>query len=242
MSRTTLRSTLPTCVLLVALGLGAGGCASDEAPSGTPSTSSEPTTAAPTTAAPLPGEPFDAGPQADDVLAVVGVRHDDVLDLQSAPGPGADVVAELEPLEENVVALGEGRMLADSIWYRVTVNGDTGWVDSSSVQYLGEVDDVTARIIEQIGSTPQATDMVDLGLIVAEQVASTDPPSRIVLVAPASLGFLGEVTYDVVGLGDDSVGGFRLHVFGTPGEAGFGLKSVEQTLLCLRGVTDGICV
>jgi enoyl-CoA hydratase len=34
----------------------------------------------------LPGEPIDFGPAAGDVLAVIGVSHDDVLNLRSAPG------------------------------------------------------------------------------------------------------------------------------------------------------------
>jgi hypothetical protein len=53
------------------------------------------------------------------------------------------------------------------------------------------------------------------------------------------------VTYDVVGLGDDAVFGFRLHIFGEPTENGeaFSLKSVEATSLCGRAVTaDGVCV
>jgi hypothetical protein len=61
-------------------------------------------------------------------------------------------------------------------------------------------------------------------------------------VEPA-VGDLGEVTYDVIGLGDDAVFGFRLHVFGQPGAGGdFSLKSVERTILCGRGVSDGLCV
>ena len=61
-----------------------------------------------------------------------------------------------------------------------------------------------------------------------------------VTVAP-SVGDLGEVTYDVIGLGDDSVRGYRLHVFGEGLGAGGGfyLKSVEARVLCARGVTAG---
>ena len=64
------------------------------------------------------------------------------------------------------------------------------------------------------------------------------------VVAPA-VGDLGEVTYDVIGLGDDSIGGWRLHVFGTPSASGEGflLKTLEATTLCTRGVTtDGLCI
>ena len=48
---------------------------------------------------------------------------------------------------------------------------------------------------------------------------------------------------DVVGLGDDSVAGQRLHVFGTPGQESFTLKSVEATPFCYRGVApSGLCI
>jgi hypothetical protein len=61
------------------------------------------------------------------------------------------------------------------------------------------------------------------------------------VVAPSE-GDLGEVTFDVVGYPDDAVYGQRLHVFGRSGEGGgFDLKSVESTLLCRRGVADGVC-
>jgi hypothetical protein len=61
-------------------------------------------------------------------------------------------------------------------------------------------------------------------------------------VAP-SVGDLGEVTYDVIGLGDDAVRGLRLHVFGQPIDEGFSLKTVEMTALCGRGADDdGGCI
>ena len=75
-----------------------------------------------------------------------------------------------------------------------------------------------------------------------------------VAVAPSEGGDVGEVTYDVIGLADDSVAGVRLHVFGAPTDAdlprsallqasSFTLKTVETTALCGRGVTlDGLCV
>jgi hypothetical protein len=65
------------------------------------------------------------------------------------------------------------------------------------------------------------------------------------MVIPPTVGDLGEVTFDVVGLLDDAQLGWRLHIFGQPTEGGegFSLKSVEATALCGRGVTeDGLCV
>jgi hypothetical protein len=86
--------------------------------------------------------------------------------------------------------------------------------------------------------------MEALGLLVAESVAShEDPVSDIVLTVAATVGDLGEVTYDVVGLADDAVRGLRLHVFGEPEGEEFTLKSVEMTALCARNADQaGACV
>jgi hypothetical protein len=202
------------------------------------------TTTVPETTTTLPGEPIDIGPNAGDVLAVIGVAHDDVLNVRMAPGTDQPVVAELAPLADAVLALGDARALPESIWFEVEAEGVTGWASSSFLGYLGETTDVTAGVVENLGELPRAETMLDLGLIVAETLASDDPPSRIVMSVSPTVGDLGEVTYDVVGIGDDAVRGFRLHVFATPDEGGEGfvLKSVEQTLLCGRGLSGELCV
>lgn len=88
--------------------------------------------------------------------------------------------------------------------------------------------------------------MLDLGEMVAAVFGSTDEGgSRIEMSVAPTVGDLGEVTFDVVGLADDAQLGWRLHIFGQPTEGGegFSLMSVEATALCGRGVTeDGLCV
>ena len=211
---------------------------------GATTTTTEPTTTTtgPTTTT-LPGEPIDIGPRAGDVIAVIGVAHDDVLNVRVAPGTDQRIVDELDPLADDIVALGNARTLSLSIWIEVDTGDTTGWVSSRFIGYLGQTTDETAAIIDRLGEIPEAETMLDLGLILAEAVASDDPPSSIVMSVAPSVGDLGEVTYDVVGLGDDAVRGLRLHVFGTPSASqdGFVLKSVEQTLLCGRGLSDGLC-
>ncbi len=208
---------------------------------GATTTSTLTTTPASTTTT-LAGEPFDMGPRRGEVLAVVGVAFNDVLNVRAGPGIGYDVVATLDPLADGVTATGRARLLSRSIWYEVTVGATTGWANSSFLAYLGATDDATAEIVAAIGEIPSAATMLDLGRIVAEATASTEPRSRITVTAAPTVGDLGEVIYDVIGLGDDAVFGFRLHVFGTPGD-GFSLKSVERTYLCGRGATsEGLCV
>lgn len=206
-----------------------------------PATTTSTTTPASTTTT-LPGEPFAGFARRGDVLAVVGVAFDDVLNVRAGPGTNYAVVATLDPLADDVTATGRARLLSRSIWYEVTVGSTTGWASSAFLAFLGATDDATAEIIAAMGEIPSAATMLDLGRIVADATASTEPRSRITVTAAPTLGDLGEVIYDVIGLGDDAVFGLRLHVFGTPGD-GFSLKSVERTYLCGRGATsEGLCV
>lgn len=189
-------------------------------------------------------ETSDVGPAAGATLAVVGIQYDATLPLRSSPGTDQPVTASLRPIAEDVVATGRARRLNSSIWLEVTAGGVTGWAESKSLAYLGGTRDVTARIVEKLGSPPTAASMLELGRIVAMTDVDTEPPPsyRVTVTVTPTLGDLGEVTYDVLGFHDDSVGGERLHVFGTPGET-FMLKKVEATYLCRRGVSDrGLCV
>jgi hypothetical protein len=177
-------------------------------------------------------------------VGVVGVAHDDVLNVRAGPGTDRAVVTTLDPLEDDVLVLGNARLLPNSIWTQVEFEGVTGWASIRFLAYLGDTDDITARLVNDLQETPRAETMLDLGRIVSEALASVEPPSRIVMSVAPTVGDLGEVTYDVIGLGDDSLYGVRLHVFGTPDEGGEGfvLKAVERTQLCARGVSDGLCL
>lgn len=222
-------------------------CAGDQTVITTTSSStSTTTTTAPTTTTTttLPGDPIDLFPEAGDVLAVVGVSFDSELNVRAAPGTDQEVLVRLAPFTDDVVATGQERQLPDSIWYEVTVDDVTGWASSAYLAWIGETNDVTSVIIDLLGETPTAGNMLDLGLIVAESQASDEPSSRIRLAKSPTVGDLGEVTYDVIGFGDDALFGVRLTVFGTPDDSGesFTLKTVESTALCARGVTpEGLC-
>ncbi len=199
------------------------------------------TTESPTTST-LPGEPIDFGPRAGDRLIVVGVAHDDVLNLRAGPGVGQEILAELAPTADDVVARGATRQLDRSLWIEVRADGTTGWVSLAFVGYEGITDDATAATIDELGGRITADSMSELGALVAIAWASQDPASDVVEVVDATVGDLGEVTYDVIGLGDDSVLGFRLAVFGEPVDGGFSLRTVERTTICGRGVdADGLC-
>lgn len=203
------------------------------------------TTVAATTTTLMRGDPVDLGPPAGAELAVIGVAHDDVLNLRAAPGADQPIVDEIPPTYDQLIARGETRSLP-AFWTKVDYEGTEGWVNLSYLAYLGATDDITSQVISEMGGRPEAATMTELGMMVAEAQASEDPdpPSDIVEVVEASVGDLGEVTFDVIGLSDDSVRGVRVHVFGEPSDGGFTLRTVEQTILCdpTRGVDDeGIC-
>lgn len=203
-------------------------------------------TASTTTVAPgstLPGEQIDFGPVAGDRLMVVGVSFDDHLNLRQLPGTAFDVIDRIPPTHRDLSALGQTRDIGTSFWIQVDFDGVVGWVHFGFIAYEGLTDDLTAYVVDQLGERPTAGSMTELGQIVAALFSSEEPQSSLVEVVDEMVGDLGEITFDVLGFGDDSVRGVRLHVFGEPFEGGFALRSLEVTYLCGRGVTDeGICV
>jgi Bacterial SH3 domain len=205
-------------------------------------TTSVPATTTTTGGSDLPGEPIDFGPAEGDTLAVIGVAHDDVLNLRAAPGADQDIVGEIPPTFDALTALGQTRELPGSFWIGVDYEGTEGWVNLRFIGYLGDTTDATQMVIDDFGEVPGAETMLDLGFIVAETFASEEPVSEIVLVVAPTVGDLGEITYDVIGLGDDAVRGVRVHVFGDPIVEAFTLNAVEVTTLCGRGVDAGACV
>jgi hypothetical protein len=239
-----------TLAMFVVLSLVIAGCGGDDVAGTTTSSSTqlEPTTTigpttttASVTTTSATGEPIDLGPQPGDVLSVIGVVHNDVLNVREAPGADQPIVAELSPLADDVVALGNARALPESIWFEIEANGVTGWANASFLGYLGQTTDETSALVDQLGELPWAPTMEDLGMVVAGSL-HVDTPGGVYMSAAPTIGDLGEVTFDVVDIQDDAVRGFRVHVFATPDEGGFVLKSVEETVLCGRGVSEGLCL
>lgn len=203
------------------------------------------TTAPTTTTTVLAGEEIDFGPRAGDVLAVIGVRFDDVLNVRAGPGTDQPIVATLAPTSNEAVATGHTRALPRSFWTEVTVGDVTGWASLAYLGFLGVTSDVTGDVVAALGGVPTADTMEELGLVVAGTQASDEPRSDIVVVTAPTVGDVGEVVVDVVGLGDDALAGLRLRVVGGIPDSGDGffLTLVEATALCARGVTgDGLCL
>ena len=214
------------------------------------SSATAPATASSTPAPPgggdeLPGERVEIYPYKDAGLAVVGVAHDDTLRVRSKPGIDHDVVFELPPLG-TAVATGHNRSLGEAgFWSEITADRKTGWANTSYLLQPGRTTDETAALYPEPADRPAAETMQKLADTVARRVASSEPPSRIVVVGAPAVGDLGEITVDVIGLGDDAQGGERLKIFAEPEPSAnrFRLRTVEATALCSRGVTpEGLCV
>lgn len=197
------------------------------------------TTAPQATTTTLAGEPIEFGPGEGDVVMVIGVRHNDVLNLREGPGADQPIVGEIPPTFSDLVALGNTRDLDPSFWVEVDHEGTVGWVHMGFIGFEGVVTDETSNVIDELGERPVESTMTDLGQVVGDVFDSDEEPqSDIVQVTPVTTGDLAEVTYDVIGLGDDAVGGFRLHVFAEETADGFSLRSVEVTTICSRGVDE----
>jgi hypothetical protein len=205
------------------------------------------TTSGAATATTLAGESIDFFFREGDVVGVIGVAFDDVLNVRTGPGVDYGIVAGLDPTADDVVSTGAARQIpSGAIWVEIDAGGITGWSNVRYLSYLGATGDITSDVVDDLGELPEAETMLDLGMAVAATRASEDEPvSDITVSVEPSAGDVGEVTIDVVGLGDDAVRGERLHIFGAPieGGDGFSLMSVEATVMCGRGVTDdGVCV
>ena len=223
-------------------------------------------------AAALPGEPVELGPSAGTGLAVVGIRYDSALNFRDAPNgtiigrldnvmdgvrdpavyvrqPGSDAIITTVDLQNGVVATGNTRQMPTTIWHELQVGDLLGWASSTFLAQVGGTDDATAEVVDALGELPVADTMIELGFAVAQTMVSQEPQSSVVVSGEAGLfEDLGQVTIDIVGIGDDSVRGFRLVIFAHPAEnwtqddpGPFTLKSVERTVLCHshRGVSDG---
>ena len=220
----------------------------------------------------LPGEQSEFGPSAGTGLAVVGIRYDSALNFRDAPNgtiigrldnvmdgvrdpavyvrqPGSDAIITTVDLQNGVVATGNTRQLPTTVWHELQVGELLGWASGTFLAPVGGTDDATSEVVGALGELPVADTMVELGLAVGQTMASQEPQSSVVVSGEAGLfEDLGQVTIDIVGIGDDSVRGFRLVIFAHPAEnwtqddpGPFTLKSVERTVLCHshRGVSDG---
>lgn len=187
----------------------------------------------------LPGEIFTSGLSKGDELAVFGVAVGDVLNVRGGPGVDFPVVGELQPMDTAEMT-GNGRIVDGSVWVEVAAGGVTGWAYMGYLAYLGDVSDATS----ELGDVPTGNDVTALAGRVVDQFMAEVPRDwyDVVTVDGPHQGDVADVTVDVVGFGDDSVLGTRVHVVAGSAAGGLTVTSVERTLLCARGTADGRCI
>ena len=224
---------------------GDDGASTSSTTSSSSSTSSSSVPATSTTEpGPLPGEEVDGFLPAGTSLVVVGVPAGGQAEVRARPGTGEAVAFTLPPLASDVTATGATRRLGDgTFWTEVAAGGGTGWLPTASVLAPGSVRDDTARLYPTPADRPTATTMDELGRMVAARFSSQEPPSEVTVIdGPTQGADPAEITLDVVGVPDDSIGGYRVRVFATRSGSSLTLRTVEATTLCRRGAdAAGLC-
>lgn len=188
------------------------------------------------------------GPTLGDVVAVVGVDHDDVLNVRAGPGTDHAIVFAVGPMVTGITVTGRAVESGASVWYEVGVSGESGWVNGAYISMLGATDDATSELAALLGSPLADDDLLSLGASIANSYLAEEGGGWIALVdlpvLAASPSIVSHV-YDVIGLADDSIKGYRLVIHSTTEVASglFLLHSVERTSMCWRGVdSDGLCL
>ena len=228
-------------------------------------------------AAALPGEPSEFGPSAGTGLAVVGIRHDSALNFRDIPNgtviarldnvmdgvrdpavyvrqPGSDDIIDTVDLQNGVVATGNTRQLPTTIWHELQVGDLLGWASSTFLAPLGAPRDAIDEVTDGLGGTPTAETLGALGRRVAGLFESTGEVQSQTTISsrPSVFEAVGDITLDVLGLPDDALRGYRIHITAdsgaedwTQGDGGpFTLRSVTVTPICdsHRGANDdGVC-
>lgn len=191
-----------------------------------------------TTDAPISVE----GPIPGPTWIVVGVAHDDTLNVRADPGTGAAIVGELAPTAAGIDASGAAMQVGSVIWWEISTPTVVGWVSSRYLAAAGATDDIASAIVDANGGVlPVGETMEEL----ADLVLALSPADDAVVIAAATVGGeFGEITIDAFDDGDDAIRGRRLHIFGQrAGGSAFSLYAVESTSLCWRAVDGaGLCV
>lgn len=191
----------------------------------------------------LPGTPFDEFPVSGAALTVVGIQYDDVLDIRIGPGPEYQIVTTLAPTSAgDAVATGRNRAVESGVWAEIEIGDIVGWANTDFLLQSGPVNDDTATLYPESADRPTGESAQELGREVARTYASLEPVSSITVVDQDRDGGITTVIIDVLGLEDDSVGGYRVEVSMSANADGYRVRSVKTTTLCNRAVSDGVCV
>jgi hypothetical protein len=235
----------------------------DEEPDGTTVApdESEPETEATTTSSSTPDDSTSTTTTPDDGTCgplpnaawwvdVSFTDPDGGLNLRAEPGISAPIVIAL-PRGTDVRTLGGCEVIDDRQWWEVVDpdENDIGWVASSflSAEEIGGGFGTTFSSEEFVGL--EAGTVEDLMTAIAQQLGDEDAVQRLVN-EPEGVDAQGAVvTFDVLGLKDDSIAGYRIDlnfIFDRDVDdaiIAFRGGTAMLTPFCARGVSaDGLCV
>lgn len=186
----------------------------------------------------------------------VDVAADDAdggLNVRSAPNSQAAILATFERGKE-LISTGGCQVFGSADWWEVTTSDGalTGWASS---RFLSVQPPFTPGIGAPSNDTADvglfANDVDELVRSLSTSYGFTGNAVVTEVSAPEALDAIGgQATYDLTGLGDDSIDGYRLEIgFAFNKDAngdpisGVILQSVTSSPLCSRAVTpDGVCV
>src|SRR5699024_2290143 len=137
-------------------------------------------------------------------LGVVGVAHDDVLNLRRGPGADHEIIAELPPLTDGLVEIGDWTTSVSG-WHQVAIGGQMGWVHCSVNAQCWRYSVIVDRESPQL----EGPTAVDLALRIGESRIEEDRRSGegwtdVVIVDFPAAGSDGPITVDAVGMMDDA--------------------------------------
>jgi len=259
----TIRRTI--LILAATLALFSTACSND-APeslastddSGEVSTSTTPVSVVDTTSA-APSTSATATPTCTapaEALHWVEVALDDPdggLNMRTNAGVDFEIISTL-PRSVEVATTGACVVVGSVDWWEVVPTGATGggWVSSRYLSDAPVFDPGLGKAIEDTYNVELRADTLeDLAALLAEAYGF-DGDVVITQVGEVEVADAvgGDVTYDLTGLKDDSVDGFRVDIgfhFDKNADAteitGFIAKQITTRALCSRGVTDdGLCI
>lgn len=219
-----------------------------------PSTTAAPASSSTTTVVASVGSPYSIGPAQGELMDVVGVAWDDVLNFRSAADPSASIVDTVPPFATSpaVASEGDGWLLANSAWWHVSVGGQEAWANATFLGQLGSTSNIFSDLTNTMPSL-SAPDLDTLAFNIGSARSGGPVPLVVLSTEPIAIDAQGgEVTIDVIGLGDDSVKGERISIgfrflfddinAASPQVVEIELISATAQAICGRGMSGGACL
>ena len=174
---------------------------------------------------------------------LIGVSSTETIMVHALPGLDQPLAGDV-PAATSIEPMGEAFETEDGlVWWQVPAGTVQGWIQPN-VAYRGPAQNITDQVMPNFADEGPFDSAEEAALAVAKQIAADRGASDIIVVSTTEIESppSATVTVDLLGLGDDSLAGFRPIV--ASGQAtGWQPASIIQASLCTRGVTaDGLCI